>query len=1728
MEGDKQYVHPNKTKALLSWLSNLLDENITDLKSLNDGKSLESVAALADNGFEKTGESDKRLRNLVNFLSEMYEKPLEKWLLNIYNGDEFDIAKMALLLLSLGISSGNHQIFKDSSTKMNNDIQSHICHMLSPILKVEDFNEDFGKVLCDPHSSYSQNDTHPVSSSTPVQDNIRDSPEKSRTCPPIVRRYTVYSTISGGSPSQDIKTNVSTSYGASNGQVFTNSVSITSPVNRFMKSPQIVTKLELNEKEYEIRKLKRRLTEALDRTYDLELDTERDAALIKQKDTLLSSMQMEIEMLKNKLFFAEEQIIEYQANEKQSTKQHINRASEAETKCQELTVQLNASIRKNNQLNEENDDLLKQLEEARKIFKITENNTPNYSKNEINSLTPKKRLNNDSTIYEEEKITLLKQIDIQQREIEYQKEQINELRVKMDSSDFFYSRQHSDNSGENLGDVIVHRDLLEKINELEDERDELNRLINNKEIEYKRIKTIYEDYTEQLELLEKDYSQIFSQKEALKLTIAGCNDTIDRLNNALEEEQKKSSGFEDTIESMNIVLEHNKNTLEEKSLQIQEMEMDFSTTIGVLEDKNYELCKNISTLNEQLKVKESKVEELKDSLKTAEENLRKSIEEIHLNQVQMKAEKDSLLTDINNKSIWILELQNTVEDQQKALDDLDKDIETFEKEKAEISESLRATLMENEELKKKISNIVQTSNAENELLVNKLREQERTKTQTIGILQNDIKELKVQLEAYKDKDDSANSGKNSDDSDLKEHVEQLSNENQDLKVDILNLKKLRKDYQIEIDEHKREIDFLSNSKFTLLTELEVIKDENKTLRDDLDTHLKDCNHKEEVSLLKNDQDGDKEKEIDNLNENITEKDKLIEKLKTVIDEKDNKLLEYRSKLKESNTLLDKKQNEIIKKEMEFTDIQKVFLSLKDHKDLFKEDEPVQNLLKSVEDTLESNLQTIINNLNNQLDEKEMILQNLKVKISQKEESLKKLEEVIERQKKENMISMEEVEEDMAHLVDRLKEKSELAVKLDNQLKSSKEEISKQSATLESLTKRLNDFRISDEEKAAIIDKLKEQLDIIQEDFDVEKEKSSKQANTIENLKEELKFIQEEFKTKEDSLSNMQLCLNEMNSHSKKLNEEYTKLDTLVKELNEKLEEKDKSIKNLINERKTIFDKLNTDQNSLKSDNSELESLLKKANSNMENYEGNINNLENKVKENFDAYQQTMRELQQSKIQVTSLKVEIIELKDEAEIKRSEYHKNISNLVNKLKDSDKEKKDLFKALDESKKKIKQLIRELETSDRVVTKYKDYCDNFKSKLEHLKSENLELHKKVDKMNSSLNEMNKYKKSLEENKVMIETKCAERTEEASSLTSELISRANIIGDLHADIMERELAIEKLNHQLSDAHAEINYLKEGSHLSDSEGLNKKRKEDILKLELEKLKKKLDVLLSRESRLKNELVESKEKLTSKIDRLLKTNNQQTTLLEKSSQTVQIYMNEITEKNRIIEKLQLDLGKEKRKVLDGEEQKERVNKSADNYRLEIKGWGPIFPPHDEPDQLQFGVLEDENCEVAAQESPLLQEEGHLLPLVPPNLSYTAHLSNTNYSENDNETNFTDKDASTNSQSNSSSNDPNIYKSAGKGKKSHKSRFLSTTKFLNNQLSTPLQGGIRLPRRTSSADKAKVKNNMNFEMPFTPKRKRNRTSDTATPKTPKSGRPKASKFTYEKFKKKKLLKNTSNR
>lgn len=206
-----------------------------------------------------------------------------------------------------------------------------------------------------------------------------------------------------------------------------------------------------------------------------------------------------------------------------------------------------------------------------------------------------------------------------------------------------------------------------------------------------------------------------------------------------------------------------------------------------------------------------------------------------------------------------------------------------------------------------------------------------------------------------------------------------------------------------------------------------------------------------------------------------------------------------------------------------------------------------------------------------------------------------------------------------------------------------------------------------------------------------------------------------------------------------------------------------------------------------------------------------------------------------------------------------------------------------------------------------------------------------------------------------------------------------------------------------------------------------------------------------------------KEKLSSKIDKLAKTNSQQSMLLAKSSQTVQMYMTEISEKTKLIEKLQVELVKERSmKTMPSEKQNDREAILVDSYCLETKGWGPIFPPHDEPDQLQFGVLEDQNCEVTAQESPLLSEDSHLLPIVP-NLSYTSHLTNTS------EPDTTEKNSS-NTQTNGSNADPNVFKSGGRGKKSHKSRFLSSTKFLNNQLGTPLQGGIKLPRRTSSADK----------------------------------------------------------
>lgn len=179
-----------------------------------------------------------------------------------------------------------------------------------------------------------------------------------------------------------------------------------------------------------------------------------------------------------------------------------------------------------------------------------------------------------------------------------------------------------------------------------------------------------------------------------------------------------------------------------------------------------------------------------------------------------------------------------------------------------------------------------------------------------------------------------------------------------------------------------------------------------------------------------------------------------------------------------------------------------------------------------------------------------------------------------------------------------------------------------------------------------------------------------------------------------------------------------------------------------------------------------------------------------------------------------------------------------------------------------------------------------------------------------------------------------------------------------------------------------------------------------------------------------------------------------------------MYMNEIAEKTRLIDKLQQEIMKHKSvRAMETDERRENLTMTRDNYCLETKGWGPIFPPLDEPDQLQFGVLEDQNCEVAAQESPLLSEESHLLPIVP-NLSYTTHLTSNSEPDPD----ATEKDISSNSQINGSTNDPNVFKSGGRGKKSHKSRFLSSTKFLNNQLSTPLQGGIKLPRRTSSADK----------------------------------------------------------
>ena len=132
-------IQPAKKKAIINWINSIgLAECIDSIHQLCDGRHLCQVLSAIDQDVQLDGtESIQDRMCFINRFLEAQYKTSMTGKINfqlIQNGDEFEIGKLALLLLCAGLICTGNELFVESAVKLDNYDQLEIRDMAGTIL----------------------------------------------------------------------------------------------------------------------------------------------------------------------------------------------------------------------------------------------------------------------------------------------------------------------------------------------------------------------------------------------------------------------------------------------------------------------------------------------------------------------------------------------------------------------------------------------------------------------------------------------------------------------------------------------------------------------------------------------------------------------------------------------------------------------------------------------------------------------------------------------------------------------------------------------------------------------------------------------------------------------------------------------------------------------------------------------------------------------------------------------------------------------------------------------------------------------------------------------------------------------------------------------------------------------------------------------------------------------------------------------------------------------------------------------------------------------------------------------------------------------------------------------------------------------------------------------------------------------------------------------------------
>ncbi|CAH1722394.1 unnamed protein product [Aphis gossypii] len=1014
-------------------------------------------------------------------------------------------------------------------------------------------------------------------------------------------------------------------------------------------------------------------------------------------------------------------------------------------------------------------------------------------------------------------------------------------------------------------------------------------IVNNLKNELSKLKNEYkiiiDEKERDIKITEENHIKIENElKQELKILSENKNQEIQELKqNNLEKLEK----LENVNQNINVELKAALKSVQDQTTNIANLEKKYSD-LELQQDLNKnELEKELTTkLQTHYKSIENELTSLKSEKSMLEEKHENYVKETEnaTNVLENNLKQNNILIENLNKSLNELTLSK-----QNELDSLKKQILQLEGDRDNLLKCQSSELATKDELINTLSNKLELTLTEkqkqdlsNANLQTELTNETLKYQTTIKDLQNKINELESNIasncESFKSELELLNN----------EKVASMS-ENLNLLEKLKSLENSKKNLEEKLVSNEKCIQDIQNLNDVIEEKNKIIDDNQKKIKQ-LDNFVTQTKNEYDVILK------EKEKEIKELlkigeEKMEVEKLSLEEKTKVILNKKD-----------EENLILNKKivDLENMKRDLE----EQLEICKSQEQDLKQLNEIIQDKIKTIKDNdlkIEE-LNSLINLTKNEFESK------LQLKEVEIKELLKNEEEklVIEKKQieKQNTVMLDEKNKEISNLMEKLNilENSKTGVEQQLIENSKKQEsmIAELKLSIEEKTKLINENNSNIEQLNSIIaqckegynSELKEKEDKINELIKVGEEKLTIEKKQIE---EQNKVMLEE-KNKEISnlMEKLNILENSKTSVEQQLIENSKKQESMIAELKLSIEEKTK----LINENNSNIEQLN--------------SIIAQC---KEGYNSELKEKEDKINELL-------------KVGEEKLIIEKKQIEEQNKVRLDEKNEEISNLMEKLNILENSKTSVEQQLIETSKKQESMIAELKLSIDEKTKLINENNSNIEQLNRIIDQckegfNSQLKEKEDKINELIKVG---EEKLMDEKLLLEKHAMltldEKNKEISNLMEKLSilenSKSNLEKKLEVsktqehDIIELKKAVEEKTKIIDDNNSKVEVLNSLIvQTKEDFGMKLKEKENEINKLVKTLEDKLNIeKMSFDTRIKARVDEKDTEiqlLKTQLHEFVENNKEKELMLKLESITNELEKEKLRASN--LEALKLELEK---------------------------------------------------------------------------------------------------------------------------------------------------------------------------------------------------------------------------